>query len=282
MGHDNIHRIEKMDCDANLEADFFINLIGVGFSYTLVRCKNNMEGNLNQQEAEKLLTAAVEFQGKSHESREICREQYRKTEKSEENSLRILIDGQISLLAQKVQQKIEDVSPEISYQIGLSSSFIRTHFLATDAFMGGDLVESLVLIRKQLESLARLHELDSKPLQKLAGKVPNIQNVLKGEAGRMYGHLSEVAHFSKPRVAELLHVVEEDELIGPSLMPVFNERCFACLDMNCFIALYFIAWLVAKLPTWYPEYDNTEEQKMIIMAFELALKTGVIRKGENA
>lgn len=234
------------------------------------------------EDAEALLKAAVEFQGESLECRENCREQYRRTEKQDENSLRILIDGQIGLLAKKFQQKVEPITPEISYQLGVSSSFIRTHFLATDSFMNGDLVEALVLIRKQLESLARLYELDSKPLQKLLGKVPNIQNVLKGPSGRMYGHLSEVAHFSKPRVTELLHVIEKGELIGPSLMPMFNKQCFACLDMNCFISLYFIAWLVEKLPVWYPEYDNAEEQKMAIMSFELALKCGVIRKEEES
>ena len=233
---------------------------------------------LNNEEAEALLTAACEFQGRSNESRIICRDQYIKTEKTEENSLRIIIDGQIGLLTKKIQQKIENASPETSYQIGLSTSFIRTHFLATDAFMNGDLVESILLIRKQLESLARLHELDSKPLQKLTGKVPNIQNILKGESAKMYGGLSEVAHFSKPRVVELLHVVESGDLIGPSLIPVFNERCFACLDMSCFIALYFLSWLVEKLPTWYPGYDNSKELRLATAGIALALDTGVIRK----
>jgi hypothetical protein len=231
-------------------------------------------------ETEKLLRAAVDFQANSLQAREKCRDQYRRIEKEDENSLRVLIDGQIALLADKLRQKIETVTPEISYQIGVSSSFIRTHFLATDSFMNGDLVESLVLIRKQLESLTRLYELDSKPLQKLFGKVPNIQNVLKGPSRKMYGHLSEAAHFSKPRVTELLHVVEQGELIGPSLLPVINERCFACLDMNCFIALYFIAWIVEKLPVWYPGYDNKVDQKLAIMGFELALKCGVIRQEE--
>jgi hypothetical protein len=235
------------------------------------------ENTLNNEDAETLLIAACEFQGRSNESREICRDQYIKNEKTEESSLRIIIDGQIGLLTNKIQQKIENATLETSYQIGLSSSFIRTHFLATDAFMNGDLVESIVLIRKQLESLARLHELDCKPLQKLVGKVPNIKNVLKGESARMYGSLSEVAHFSSPRVAELLHVVESGDLIGPSLIPIFNERCFACLDMNCFISLYFLFWLVEKLPVWYPGYDNSKELRLATAGIELALNTGVIR-----
>ncbi|QXE87366.1 hypothetical protein KP003_02865 [Geomonas nitrogeniifigens] len=235
---------------------------------------------MTSDKAEKILKSAVDFQALSYVAREKCRDQYRKVEKSEENILRIHIDGQIALLANRMGAKIEKITPEISYQVGVASSFIRTHFLAADFFMNGDLVESLLLIRKQLESLARLHELDSKPLQRLEGRVPNIQNVLQGGSGKMYGHLSEAAHFSRPRVAELLHVVENGDLIGPSLLPVFTERSFACLDMNCFVALYFLAWMVQKLPAWYPGYDNTEAQRMVIQGIDLALRCGVIRKGE--
>ncbi|MDP2970170.1 MAG: hypothetical protein Q8P64_13325 [Deltaproteobacteria bacterium] len=169
---------------------------------------------MTYDEAEKLLKDAVEFQTTILESRDKCRKQYLKTEKEEENTLRFLIDSQIAFLAKTLLQKIDTLTPESSYQLGVSCSFIRTHFLATDLFMTGDLVESIVLIRKQLESLTRLCELDSKPLQKLLGKVPNIQNVLKKSSGQMYGDLSEVAHFSKPRVAELLHVAEKGELIA--------------------------------------------------------------------
>lgn len=203
------------------------------------------------EQADKLLKAACGFQGKGLAAREQCRDAYRRTEKSEDNLLRILIDGQIGLLAKRVTQKIESVTPAISYQLSVSASFIRTHFLVSDLILNGDLVEAITLTRKQLESITRLHELDSKPLLKLSGRVPNIQNVLKGTSGRMYGDLSEVAHFSKPRVGELLHIAERGELIGPSLLPVFTPNMMACFDMAHFVALYFIGWMVEKLPAWY-------------------------------
>ena len=232
---------------------------------------------MTEEDADKMLRAACDFQGKSLQAREVCRDQYRRAETSEQNTLRILIDGQIALLAEKVVDRIECTSPAISYQIGVSASFIRSHFIVADSILQGDLLESLIIIRKQLESLARLHEIDSKPLEKLAKKVPNIQNVLKGEAGRLYGHLSEVAHYSTPRVGELLDVVERGELIGPSLLPTYQpERSGACFDMNCFIAVYFIGWMVEKLPTWYPGYDNAREMQRLGDTILLALRCGVI------
>jgi hypothetical protein len=234
------------------------------------------EGRMKKEQAEKLLSAACEFQGKSHEAREACRNKYRRIESNEHNILRILVDGQIGLFAEDLTRKVETVTTSVSYQIGLSASFIRTHFLVGDFILDGDLVEAIVLTRKQLESLSRLHELDSKPLEKLAGKVPNIKNVLKGEAGRMYGDLSEVAHFSTPRVGELLHVVERGDLIGPSLLPVHNEQSGACMDMAHFVAVYFIAWMVEKLPCWYPDFDNSERKELLGMTLLTAVDIGVL------
>ena len=237
---------------------------------------------MTEGQVDKLMRAACEFQGWSMKAREECREKFRRVEPNENNILRILIDGQIGLLAEDVRRRVETVTPAISYQIGLSASYIRSHFLVSDLILNGDLVEAIVLIRKQLESLARLHELDSKPLQRLIGKVPNIQKVLKGPAGRMYGDLSEVAHFSTPRVAELMHVFERGELTGPSLLPVYSERSGACMDMNHFISVYFIAWMVEKLPTWYPGFENEERKTLLGETVMVALSAGVLRKPEES
>jgi hypothetical protein len=43
----------------------------------------------------------------------------------------------------------------------LVTSYVRTHFIVTDLILNGDLVEAVTLIRKQLESVARLNELES-------------------------------------------------------------------------------------------------------------------------
>lgn len=236
---------------------------------------------MKHEQADRLLRAACDFQAKSMAASEACRAEYRSKESNEENVLRILIDGQIGVLAEQMTKKVETVSDSTSYQIGLSASFVRTHFVVSDFILDGHLLDAIVLIRKQLESLARLHELDSKPLLKLRGKVPNIQNIMKGAPGTMYGHLSEVAHFSTPRVAELLHVVQQGELIGPSLVPVYSEQSGACFDMNCFVAIYFIAWMVETLPRWYPGYDNTEAQELLGRTVMNALDCDVIRVPES-
>lgn len=236
-----------------------------------------------EEDAKNLVTLAVDFQTRSARARERCREEHRRAEKESENTLRLVIDGLMSMIAGRISQKIENISPEISYQIGLSASYIRTHFIVFDLVMEGCIIEAMVLMRNQLESIARLNELDSKPLHKLEGKVPNIQNVLNKQSGKIYGHLSEVAHFSKPGVSELMHVVEQgDGRIGPSLYPIYHERNFASSDLNCFLAVYFLAWIIAKLSAWYPDSDNKKEQELFVRCLRLARECDVIRFPEES
>jgi hypothetical protein len=231
---------------------------------------------------EKLMRHLGEFGGKLHEAREKCRQEYRRAEPEPRNRLRIMIDGLMAMLADTVRTPIAGVTETSSYQISLSASFIRTHFVACDLIMNGDVVEAFVLVRKQLESLARLNELDSKPLAKLHGKTPNIQNALQGGAGRIYGDLSEIAHFATPRVAEFLHVFENGSAIGPSLLSVYSERAQACMDLCQFFAIYFQLWLIEKLKEWYPSKNHSELIKALSLTIANALDAGVIQESEKA
>lgn len=231
---------------------------------------------MDSEEAESLLRAACDFQGESHHAREKCRERYRREERNEDNILRILIDGQIGRIAYQVTEKVKKPTKASSYQIGVSASFIRTHFLVSDLALNGDLIEAITLVRKQLECVARLHELDAKPLETLSGRVPNIGAVLKGGSGRVYGDLSEVAHFSTARVAELMHVVEEGEFYGPSLYPTFTENAAAVFDLAHFVSIYFLGWAIEKLPTWYPSYDQASAKALLGETMRTALDAGVV------
>ena len=231
---------------------------------------------------ERSMHSMAEFRGMLHEAREKCRDAYRRAEPEPRNRLRIHIDSMMAMLANSVRMPIAKVTESSSYQITLSASFIRTHYVASDMIMDGDVVEAFTLVRKQLESLARLNELDSKPLAKLHKRTPNIQNALKGGAGRIYGDLSEIAHFSTPRVAEFLHIIERGEATGPSIPNVYSERAVACMDMCQFVALYFQMWMVDKLKEWYPDRDYKDLTILLGLAIATALEAGVIKRDENA
>lgn len=231
---------------------------------------------------QELMLELGRFSGLLHAAKEACREKYREQESEPRNRLRILIDGLMALLARDAQERVATITEATSYQIGLSVSFVRTHFVASNLIMNGDVIEGFILVRKQLESLARMNELDSRPLERLHGRTPNIQNALKQGAGRIYGALSEVAHFSTPRVTELLHVIEEDERVGPSVLNVYSEQAGGCMDLLQFIAIYYLVWQVEKFKEWYPNLDHTDRVNALAVAVGTALEAGVIHESEEA
>src|SRR4051812_21778446 len=100
---------------------------------------------VDPKSSERILRAAVDFGAMSAGARERCREQYREKEGEADNVLRILVDGQVATLAVAMTVKMDSPSPATSYQIGVSTSFIRTHFIVGDLIMNGDLVEALTL-----------------------------------------------------------------------------------------------------------------------------------------
>lgn len=236
---------------------------------------------VTEAQTKTLLGAACHWRGDSLTARATARATFLEKESNEENILRILVDGLIAHLAKGLTELISRTDKKISYQIGLSSSFIRTHYLVIDCVFNGDLIEAIVLSRKQLEILARLHEIDAKPLNKLFKKTPDISNILQGESGRMYGDMSEVAHFSTPRVAELLHIFDNGQMIGPSLRPQYTEQSHACSDMEYFVAIYFAGFFIEKLTEWYPSNDYSEEKYLLGAAILVALKSGVLRTAEG-
>ena len=233
-----------------------------------------MEAIINRVKT--LLPAACDFQVESNKAREITREQYRRIETEQENTLRICIDGLVAQLAANMANKIEGTDEKDSYQISLVTSYVRTHFIINDMILDGDIVEATTLIRKQLESITRMNELDAKPLLKLMKKTPNVINCFKRPGKQIYPHLSEVAHFATPRVGELLHVVEDDELVGPSLHPQYVQASHGCFDLQALVTIYFLFWLIEKQENWYPNIDKAENMAVLFSIFNIAMDTGVI------
>ena len=241
--------------------------------------ENKNENFDHKKNVEELLSVAISFQADSERAREKVRDEYRKLEPEKHNSFRITLDGLIVRTSKQLLNKFENTTEKISYQVSLSASFLRTHFIINDMILNGDLVEAFTLIRKQLEALTRLHEIDDKPLLKLLKKTPNVINLF-GEGGKqLYPTLSEIAHFATPRVGELLTVASfDDRRSGPSLHPAYNVDSLACYDRHTYVSLYFVFWFIEFLKKIYGDsYQSDKDEKTFYTMTKLAEESGIIQ-----
>lgn len=229
-------------------------------------------------ESEELLNMALDFQSESHKARTSARDQYRKNESSKDNTLRIYLDGFIVKLAMRMINNPTRFSDEkVSYQIGLSASFIRTYFLIGDLVMSGDYIEAAIIMRKQLESIARMIEIDMYPLKKLYKRTPNVSNILDKIGKQLYPYLSEIAHAGTPDVAELLSIQDIGELVGPSLYPTFNTYADKLYATNTLITISFIRWYIDKLKALYSDYDPYDDLLIFTKIVKLAVDLDIIK-----
>lgn len=234
----------------------------------------------HKSNTKELLSLAVKYQENSIKFRAKTNDEYRKKESELHNTFRISLDGLIVRIVNALSEKIENPNEKISYQISLSISFIRTHFIINDMILQGDLIEAFTLIRKNFESVTRLNEIDKSPLRKLLKKTPNVINIF-GKAGKqLYPPLSEISHFGTPRVGELLTIQsDENGKVGPSIYPLFNENAFACYDRHAFVSIYFIFWMIEFLKTVYGDkYDSKKDEATFMIMMSIAEECGLVEK----
>lgn len=227
---------------------------------------------------EELLRGAADFQADATLAREETKEIYRRSEPDGHNTFRITLDGLIARTIQQLANKIENPTEKISYQISLAISFVRTHFIVNDMIMYGDLIEAFTLIRKNFESLTRLHEIDENPLLKLQKKTPNVINIFKEGGKQLYPTLSEIAHFGTTRVGELLTINSHaDGRTGPSLHPAYNVDALGCYDRHAYVSIYFSFWLIQFLKAVYgSKYDHQKDETTFFIMTGIAEDCGII------
>jgi hypothetical protein len=92
--------------------------------------------------------------------------------------------------------------------------------------LGGEIIEAVVIMRKQIELLSRLQELVSgQELERLNKKTPNVA-YLKTPLKTTYGDHSEISHSATARIFELLGSISTHDGVYIALYPVFQGNVY--------------------------------------------------------
>lgn len=159
--------------------------------------------------------------------------------------------------AEELRQGLDEFVVRVSYGISgfdwsninsgkylayLIATFVRTHMIVSDLIAASEIVEAVTLQRKQIETLARLHEIrQPESVSKLLGQVPNVKHL--GDTNRtLYGPYSEVAHSAVDSYFYLLGRGENQSAKFMSLFPKF--------DANAYVTLGYLAVGVTELYVW--------------------------------
>jgi len=154
------------------------------------------------------------------------------------------------------------------YLADLMASFCRSHFIASDLLLGGELVEGAIIVRKQIELLARLNEItNGLNIERLIKRTPNIKHLKLG-LNKLYSDYSEISHSASPKVMELLGRKEYEQGTFTPLYPEFQENSYISMQHLVMCAFEYYVWAVNFLKDNFEEYDNSVDLLLFEKAFE--------------
>lgn len=202
-------------------------------------------------------------------------ESFYENESNDHKYLRQHIEATFSQIELAFNQlNISVATQKSSYQLGLSASFLRTDHILRRQLERGHLIEAMVLMRKQIELLARFKELDDKSPEELKKRTPNVSAIKNiGGIGRMYGELSGIAHFSDVYVTELLGTSDSSRSTGRSIhvFPKYQSTAHDLFQNYCILCIYFTSAIVSTVPKW----DSSADLNLVVALGEcMAQKAG--------
>lgn len=151
----------------------------------------------------------------------------------------------------------------LQYKLLLAVSFMRTHVCACEHIFNSESIESATLLRKQLELIARMKEVDVNQLSTLFGRVPNVRNVRPMNV--LYGVLSKIAHNADVESLDMLGFRMEDEMHKHfCLYPVYNENTIFSFGIAIGLFLMFVVEAIHLQKGIIPGYDVQADGDAVI------------------
>lgn len=169
---------------------------------------------------------------------------------------------------------VEIADESMQYKMLLAVSFMRTHVCACEHLFNSENIEGVTLLRKQLELIARMREIDEKDLSKLYDKVPNVGFV--GPMKVLYGLTSKIAHSADMNSLDMLGFRMEGEMHKHILLhPVYNDDTVHSINMAIGLFLMFVMEAIRLQQEMIPDYNNNEDGNMLMDFFQFGKSSGI-------
>ena len=149
------------------------------------------------------------------------------------------------------------------YTVGLSASFLRTQLTVVDLAEQSEVQDGAALLRKNLETVARILELEiATDPTTLFQRPPNV-GVLRGNAKKLYGGYSEIAHSAHPRTSQLPGGPEDGRTGLVSIHPKYTEHTLVLITNAFAVFGEFYVWADETFPKVMSEYPKREIDRLM-------------------
>lgn len=163
---------------------------------------------------------------------------------------------------------------ELQYKLLLTVSFMRTHICVCEHIFNSENVEAAILMRKQLELIARIREVEVKDFGSLYDKVPNV--VFGRPMNSLYGILSKIAHNADLESLDMLGFRMEDENHKQiCVYPIYNANTIYSFDVAIGLFLMFMVEAIFLQKQMFPDYKIQADGDAIVDFFQYGQSTNI-------
>jgi len=163
------------------------------------------------------------------------------------------------------------------YQHALLASFVRSTAVSVELITTSELIEAVTILRKQVELLARLYELEEKEFEKLSGKTPNIRG-LKTKLKRLYSGFSESAHSATYGSMSLIGFYKDTKRREHIFYPEFTPNTEVIFQNWISIFWEFTFWAIDFKIAYFDDYDHQKDEEEFMEIFRVYQSSGLDQK----
>lgn len=178
----------------------------------------------------------------------------------------------VATLANQVTDKFIQIDTDASRREGILCGYIAGLTLVEHAILSGYGAQSAALVRQELEAITALKELQIG--KRVNGRTPNV-TYLPSIPGRIYGQLSDAAHFAEPNALRQFTACPDLPcdapesaialLISPQHIPTVTSRLFGLHTL-------LLAHLVEQQADHYTKLHGLELQDEDVKQFDRAIE----------
>ena len=162
----------------------------------------------------------------------------------------------------------------LQYKLLLAVSFMRTHVCACEHIFRSENIEAVVLLRKQLELIARMKEVDVKDLSQLYNRVPNVG--FGRPMNEFYGIMSKVSHNSDLDSLDMLGFqMADDNHKHICIYPIYTPNTIRSFDLAIGQFLMFLLEAVHLQKALMPNYDIQSDGGYFMEFIEFGKTTNI-------
>ena len=186
----------------------------------------------------------------------------------------------INIVCETTYSKALEIENSITltkYQQSLLSSFVRSTVVSVELIINSELIEAVAILRKQVELLARLYELEKNDSKNLLRKTPKI-STLKTNIKRLYSKFSEGAHSSTYGSMSLLGFYKNRKRKNHLFYPEFTENTEIIFDNWLFVFFEFTIFVLDFKTTRLKAYDKTNDEREFFAIHSLRQSSGLAGK----